>query len=876
MILGVLTVNAQDNYDRLYPSQKDKDVITLSSIQIKSGHYVSLQLELEPQEEGSDEPLYGDTLIISKYQANGNISWTHGISLGGSYDHILSSASSIVEGRNDTLYFSFLSYSDNIPTAFIGSITTGGVPGFLKVFGQNTFSNDSSDDGNFLINTGKLLVNAHTKTEDDIKSVIVSGKNFEGHSMWSQELSPLDLNTGLGLEAFVTSLKLSNDNIIMSGGTNGVSLHVTLLDTLGNPTMSHIYTDEQSLISIPIGSFADQLPDSSFIIAGSMIKLIPPQSLAFRGFVIKTNKTGEVEWSKEIIFGDGDFTIINNLTVDNRGGIVISGGNIDLGENAVYPFLIKSNALGDVEWQKKFPRSTNVMAMTSGLYPNTEGGYNYMTAASVIDKRSPQTIKTDANGETGCESNIDEIILFDLLFSSDTLIWENKSIELITEDVPYNDDTYDFIRPRSIIGATFCKKEPIDWTFDATNPGAISYQWSDGSTENKLRVFEEGEYTVIIKIDENFCYTLLDTAKIERYPEPSTWIETELGNFCENGMLTLRMQYIPGHPSWPSNIAWSNGIVGGSSTIEIPSPGSYSVTVTDACDETATASIKVDEFPKPITEATISDETEVDCLTGRVTGSLIARGNATGLLANHTYLWSTGETTQTIQISDSEEKSYSVTVSDLCGNSVEKSIEIPIIGTNKLAVTIDVDYDLLCTDRVVRLNAILAQQSNNVRYSWNTGHTTPNIEVAEEGTYSVTVTDLCDNTAEDSESVELSSAINDLIFAKIFFPDGTTSPSTVLDTSVTNSDLYKNAEMYNRTFGPVNQPAYCLEQVRDYELHIFNRWGQEVFVSNQLRDEWDGTFKGQPAPSESYVWVAKYSLFDEQRTVKGAVTLIRL
>ena len=33
---------------------------------------------------------------------------------------------------------------------------------------------------------------------------------------------------------------------------------------------------------------------------------------------------------------------------------------------------------------------------------------------------------------------------------------------------------------------------------------------------------------------------------------------------------------------------------------------------------------------------------------------------------------------------------------------------------------------------------------------------------------------------------------------------------------------------------------------------IYNRWGEQVFEANSLYDAWDGTFRGQPQPAETY------------------------
>jgi gliding motility-associated-like protein len=36
---------------------------------------------------------------------------------------------------------------------------------------------------------------------------------------------------------------------------------------------------------------------------------------------------------------------------------------------------------------------------------------------------------------------------------------------------------------------------------------------------------------------------------------------------------------------------------------------------------------------------------------------------------------------------------------------------------------------------------------------------------------------------------------------------------------------------------------------------VYNRWGQEVFQTNEAGKGWDGTLKGSPQPSENYSWI---------------------
>ena len=65
--------------------------------------------------------------------------------------------------------------------------------------------------------------------------------------------------------------------------------------------------------------------------------------------------------------------------------------------------------------------------------------------------------------------------------------------------------------------------------------------------------------------------------------------------------------------------------------------------------------------------------------------------------------------------------------------------------------------------------------------------------------------------------------------------------------------------------------------MNDFQIEIFNRWGQMVYKSIDLSNGWDGTFKGKNLPTGTYVYKIKTSKYGvEQKLVKsGTVALVR-
>jgi gliding motility-associated-like protein len=58
---------------------------------------------------------------------------------------------------------------------------------------------------------------------------------------------------------------------------------------------------------------------------------------------------------------------------------------------------------------------------------------------------------------------------------------------------------------------------------------------------------------------------------------------------------------------------------------------------------------------------------------------------------------------------------------------------------------------------------------------------------------------------------------------------------------------------------------------------VFNRWGEKLFEADQLSDAWDGTYKGQPQPTETYGYILRVQCEEGQPEYfkKGNVTLLR-
>lgn len=79
-----------------------------------------------------------------------------------------------------------------------------------------------------------------------------------------------------------------------------------------------------------------------------------------------------------------------------------------------------------------------------------------------------------------------------------------------------------------------------------------------------------------------------------------------------------------------------------------------------------------------------------------------------------------------------------------------------------------------------------------------------------------------------------------------------------------------NGDNLNELWGIV--PVF----VKEYEVQVYNRWGEKVYDSNNVKSDWDGYYKGNQASNTVYIYKIRYTGWD--RSVhhrKGTVTVIK-
>lgn len=210
-----------------------------------------------------------------------------------------------------------------------------------------------------------------------------------------------------------------------------------------------------------------------------------------------------------------------------------------------------------------------------------------------------------------------------------------------------------------------------------------------------------------------------------------------------------------------------------------------------------------------------------------------------------TYAWSTGENTPTITVT--KEGTYNVLVSStaLCFR-LPDTTSVNIIPPPMGVLSIMPDSTCEWTQVALTANAV-----NAAGYLWSNGATTPQIIVDVPGTYSVTVTNPCGSLVLSGTVEPKAICPCEIAFPNAFTPDN---------------------DQVNDKF----QPAFPCTKITEFQLFVYNRWGENVFETTSQTDGWNGENNGQPAPTDVYAWYAVYKLADGQQiTEKGDVTLIR-
>ena len=252
-------------------------------------------------------------------------------------------------------------------------------------------------------------------------------------------------------------------------------------------------------------------------------------------------------------------------------------------------------------------------------------------------------------------------------------------------------------------------------TATLTAEGGSSYQWNTGETTQSIEVSPDTTTTYSVEVFNNGCS---DTDEIEVVVN-----ETPTPNAGSDLTITEGETVVITATGGESYI-WNTGETTPSISVSPLTTTEYSVEVIiNNCGATDVVIVFVDELS---INADAGDDVTI-CQGD--TATLSASGG-------DSYLWSTGETTQTIEVSPNQTTAYTVIA---YSGSISNSDEVIVdVGINP-EITLTADSSVLAGNYIT----LSASGANN--YEWSNGATQPNIAVSPNTTTTYVVTGYINN-----------------------------------------------------------------------------------------------------------------------------------
>ena len=219
------------------------------------------------------------------------------------------------------------------------------------------------------------------------------------------------------------------------------------------------------------------------------------------------------------------------------------------------------------------------------------------------------------------------------------------------------------------------------------------------------------------------------------------------------------------------------------------------------------------------------------------------------------YVWNTGDTTTTIQVSPQQTTLYSVIVYDTSGCKNRDSVLVKVNTTPTVNAGPDT---LICDGENYQMQATSSIQTvvwNPATGLSNAGILNPVFNNSESVEYILIAIDTTGCGSSDTVKIDVHNCNAYIEVPQAFTPNG------------------DGVNDFFTLFG---------NNIADYEIRIYNRWGELVYTStdvgalNDLGKGWDGTYKGKEQNLGTYVYyLTAKDTYGKSYEKKGNLTLIR-
>ena len=530
------------------------------------------------------------------------------------------------------------------------------------------------------------------------------------------------------------------------------------------------------------------------------------------------------------------FTNCGNDTL--RKQVSTTGINLNLGPDTILcdagSIILNSSAVGNTNtflWQDGSTNPTYT-ATVSGLYwVQTTSSMGCTTRDSINITFKAKPIYNLGNDTSICSN--DTLLLNATVNGATNYLWNTGAITPtvnayqaglywceVSNGCIFRDSlTIIAVLPKPTVNlgndTSVCGNSAI--LLDASSPNA-NYLWQNGSTNAVISVSATGLYWVQVT-GNNGCIKR-DSINIVFTPYPIFNLGADT-NICQNDILTLNAMV-----NNANTYQWNTGAL--TPIINVTQLGLYWCEVTmQNCsfrDSLSVLSIK----PSPVVDLG-NDQLHCEGITTTL--------DATWL--NSSYLWQDGTTNPVYDVS--QQGIYFVQV-DLNGCTDSDTINIRYILKPRFTLGPD---QMICPGNSFILNPTL---NPAWQIKWQDGTTNPTYTVKQPGTYSLSATNNCGTTQDD---IIVSKGI-----CKVYVPSAFTPNNDGLN------DLFR---------------VTGTEVISEFELMIFNRWGELIFKTTDKTKGWDGKLKGASLSTGTFVYLLKYkdNTSGKSESLKGTVVLIR-
>lgn len=389
-----------------------------------------------------------------------------------------------------------------------------------------------------------------------------------------------------------------------------------------------------------------------------------------------------------------------------------------------------------------------------------------------------------------------------------------------------------------ILGAIIVCKDSVNFYINARSgncsnaviyssnaPCSIIYN-SDSSAN--IRFLAGGTYTLYASMQAD-CGILMDSMIIMvTQPAQSLWLGSDT-SICINNKISIKA------PGDFVSYLWQDNSM--DSFLLVSNPGNYYLTVTDACGNIFSDTIRVN--PAPLFEFSIGAD-RIKCNNDTVMLSA-----STGF---YNYHWlpdyNLSNTSLSLVVANPLIDTVYTVVAELYpGCLAFDTIQVHVITSPEINLGVD---KLLCESDKLQLNA----GTGFSQYLWNTGEISSTINVNQTGSY--TVTGIFSNGCITKDTIIVSErlCIDDIYFPAAFSP---------------------NNDGLNDIFQPIVYKALLA-----FHFEIYDRWGKKIFETSDVNKGWNGKVAGLVTGSTTFTWVCSYRFDDNKyRVKKGTIILIR-